>query len=215
MADVEMYEQEEVAPPKKGLPAWLWVCGSGCLLLVIVGILGGVWGFNKIKEMADPDKGWEALSEILPFEERPTDIDFVWRWSIGMDMFILKDHADAFTAVLMKLPAQDAEEAHEQLFDPEFTGSVMGFGGRKNAEAGKYTVQGREVDVLHFDQQGNSKPQGGGPSVGPGRSIYVDLTPRGQTRPVVLQLIRNGQGGNFTQDEVSDILEPFKVWGDG
>jgi hypothetical protein len=214
MADVEMYEQEEVAPPKKGLPAWLWVCGSGCLLLVVATILLGVWGVGKFKELADPEKGWEALAEILPYEERPTDLEFQWRWNIGMDMFIL-EHADGYMAILMRFPAQDAEASREQLFDPEFTGSVMGFGGRKNAEAGKYTVQGREVDVLHFDQQGSSKSQGGGPSVGPGRSIYVDLTPAGKTRPLVLQLIRKGEGGNFSAEEVTDFLAPFDVWGGG
>jgi hypothetical protein len=229
------WSEEGVAPRKRRIPTWAWFCGAGCLLALVVSIVAVVFLVDTVKKAIDPEQQWTRLAETLPYDERPAG----WKPVFGMDMsllgfemFTLKGPGNEM-AMLMQLPENDAERTREQFFDESFTGSLFGAGGRKNLKKGKMTVQGRELDVIRFVQKGGlevtetEEPASSGEGEAnpveteesPVRirekrdsaSILVDLTPPGEVRPLILQMIRTGSGEPFTDQEVLDFLKPFHV----
>ena len=115
MSEAEMYEQEEVAPKKKGLPTWLWFCGSGCLVMVILFVVGIGWVVKEAKKLADPELQWPKLAEVLPFEERPDNIELQMRIPVPFDMFIMQDTNTDVVGILMHLPSEDAENTRKAM----------------------------------------------------------------------------------------------------
>jgi len=204
--------ESEAPVRKKAVPTWLWFCGGGCLLALIVAIAGGAWIFGEVKDALDPEKQWPKIQAILPYDERPAELELFWGSTIGMDLFMFHDQR-GYVAVLMRFPAADADEARDQLMNPEFEGGVMGAGERKDLQAGTIRVQGRELDVLRFhqDQGGGGGGAGGRPDTGSGSSILVELSTPDAARPMILQLVRPGGTEPISDEEVQQFLEPFHV----
>lgn len=78
-AEVDRWDVElEDAPPKSGVPKWVWGCGGGCLLLLVVTLVGTIWFFNKILAEYGPEKTWPVVQEIMPFtDEGATDEEII------------------------------------------------------------------------------------------------------------------------------------------
>lgn len=204
--------ESEAPVRKKSIPTWLWFCGGGCLLALVLAIAGGAWGVSLFKDAMDPEKQWPNVQAILPYDEQPPELQLVWGSTFPMDVFVFLDQR-GYGAMLFRFAESDAHEVREQLLNPEFKGGFMGAGARKDLQAASVDVQGRELPVLRFYQSGGGEPSGPGapPNAGSGASIVVDLSDPGDVRPLVLQLVRHDGDEPISDDEVRQFLEPFHV----
>ena len=152
--EIEWGKEEDAPVKKRGclLPTWLWGCGGGCLLMIILGI-GGViaWG-AKIKNAMDPDAQWAKLDKILPFDERPGGLELMFGWSLGLEYYILMDVNSGYMVSVYYFDSGDAEEGREAFFNPEVKAGVMGLGERKDEELSTVLIGSRERKVMRFNQ---------------------------------------------------------------
>lgn len=203
------------APVKKsGLPKWLLWCGGGCLLALVVGGIGAFvlfkLGKEFVEEARDSEKQWPKLQQLLPFDERPAGYELGWGSSFLMETYVLKD-GKGLVGVVMRFKESDAESVDAQLMNPEFGGSFMGMGGRKDTQAGTIEMQGTTFDVLRFRQAEAQAAPGEGAVSAPAHSAYVRLTAAGDTRPVVVQLIAMGAMQPIGDEQIRDYFAPFHV----
>jgi hypothetical protein len=203
-------EAESAPPPKKkGIPTWLWFCGGGCLLAVIIGIGLVAWLASRFSGSTDPEKQWPKVAEILPYDERPPELNLKFGFDLGMGMYFFEDKR-GFMAVLMHM-GMGGDKDRRQLMNPE---SEMGFlGQRKDAKAAKITVQGRELDVLRFQHIGGSSGPSSEktPQVESGQAALVDLTPDDQSGFLILQLVRTHSSEEIGNEDIIRFLKPFHV----
>lgn len=204
------------APVKKsGLPKWMLWCGGGCLLALVLGGIAAfaLFKFGKafVEEARDSEKQWPKLQQLLPFDERPAGYELGWGSSFLMETYVLKDQK-GLVGVVMRFNESDSESVDAQLMNPEFSGSFMGMGGRKDLKKGAIEMQGASFDVLRFHQtDAGGGPAGGDGSQAPAFSAYVRLTEAGDTRPVVVQLIAIGATEPIPDEQIREYFAPFHV----
>lgn len=64
----------EDAPSKRsGVPGWVWGCGGGCMLMLMLLIGGTWWVFGKVTTEFGPEAAWPEVAEILPYGPRAPD----------------------------------------------------------------------------------------------------------------------------------------------
>jgi hypothetical protein len=215
MSESPWTDETAAAPPKKSIPTWAWWVGGGCLFLTVIVGVGGFFVFRLVgkaaQEWQDPEKQWESVKQVLPFDERPEGVEFTGSWHLGMDFWIFNDRR-GYVVMLMQLPATNGQQSREQMLDAKSTHSVFGKFGRHDQERLKLKVQGRELDALRFVQEIGGGGEGNQPGTGPGATMVVDLTSDDMARPLMLQLTRQS-GGNepFDTQVVTDFLAPFHV----
>ena len=204
------------APTKSSrIPKWLWWCGGGCLLALVLAAIGGymLFSFGKrlVEEGRDPELQWPKLERILPFDQRPEGYQLTWGSSLLVETYALLD-PEGRIGVVMRFPESQASAVDGQLMNPDHSGALLGMGGRKDLSQLKITVQGRELDALRFYQEQGQDMDGDG-KPDQGHTIMVRLTDAGATEPVVFQLFTRGQGGLVppTEDDVRAFLAPFHV----
>jgi hypothetical protein len=220
MSESQWGDEGQNAPAKKKVPTWVWACGGGCLVALILGIIAVVvavrFGTKMVQEGRDPEVQWPKLAHVLPYDARPPELTLEFGFSIGMDMFVLKD-SRGFIAVIYRVPEKSADEVRHQMLDENFKGGPFGIGGGNRTELKAVTikVQGRDLKGVRFHQQSQmgSKPKGGedAPDVGSGPAVMLEVTPDGDTRPVILQLVRTGGSDPISDEEVQTFLKPFHV----
>lgn len=201
----------EAAPPKKkGVPTWLWFCGGGCLLAVIVGIVFVVWLASSVKDWRDPEKQWPKVAQVLPYDERPPELTL----DIGIDMLgthVFSFHdSRGFIVALMSLPNAKGSD-RDKAMDPNAKTGFGPFGARKDAQSSKLAVQGRELEVLRFFQMAKGSETEGEPESGAGPTALVDLTSQGEGGFLLLQLTRTNGTEAVTDEEIQTFLKPFHV----
>lgn len=212
---------DESAPPqkKKGIPAWAFWVGGGCLFLVLVVGIGGFFAVrlvrDKVQEWKDPEKQWASVREVLPYDQRPEGVELVMGWHLGLDMYVLND-SHGYMVLLMQLPERNGAKSREQLLDPSARQGLFGKWGRHGQERLKIKVQGRELDALRFVQEGAAggaaEDEQGMPGSGAGATLIVDLSTEDSVRPLVLQMTRvHGGEEPFDEQAVIDFLKPFHV----
>lgn len=211
MSDTNWGDAESAPPKKKGLPTWLWFCGGGCLLAVIVGIVFVTWFVGRMKEWQDPEKQWPKVAQVLPYDERPPELELEMGAEIfGMRMYFFSDRR-GFAAVLMRLPVARASD-RDKTMDPNTSTGIGPFGARQDAKASKVSVQGRELQSLRFFQlasKNTEKPDGS--SGGSGPTALVDLSQDGEDGFLLLQLTRTQGTEEIADEEIVDFLKPFHV----
>jgi hypothetical protein len=58
---------EDAPTRKSGVPGWVWGCGGGCMLMLLLAI-GVTWWFGaKIAGIVDPEKAWPEVAELMPY----------------------------------------------------------------------------------------------------------------------------------------------------
>lgn len=201
-----MMDQEEVAPRKRGIPTWLWVCGSGCLLATIAAIALVAFGFSVFKKGTDPEIQWPKIQKLLPFEERPEELELQFGMNVGIEMYVLSD-TRGYVVMLFHGRPDQAAELREQMLNVEVSGSVMGMGGRKDLREASLEVQGRTLQGLRFNQAQGEGAAGGNA----GESIMLELTSQESSSPIILQMVRAGGSAEITDDEVRTFLEDFDL----
>lgn len=220
MSDSQWADQETVQK-KKAIPTWAWFCGGGCLLLVLVLVIGGVFTARAFKGMMDPEEQWPKLEKILPFEERPQNLDMVFGMNIlgQTQQYTLLD-SRGFTAVIQSVSGPQGANMRKQMFDaeePKLVGN-MGMLDFENAQKTTIDVQGRDLRVVRLEMalgemmqlipgvEEDMEESGGG------HMAYVDLTEEGDSGMMWLQYTRRGgDGGPITDDDIRAFFEPFQV----
>ena len=200
LKDTELeWGKEEDAPVKKRgclLPTWLWGCGGGCLLMIILSIGGGIYCVGKVKNAMDPDAQWAKLDKILPFDERPGGLELMFGWSLGLEYYILMDVNSGYMVSVYYFDSSDAEEGREAFFNPEVKAGVMGVGERKDEELSTVLIGSRERKVMRFNQSNVEFEFGdaGSTTADSGYSAVVDITPEEDPGLVaVMFMALNGQ----------------------
>jgi len=61
--DVEL----EDAPPKSGVPKWVWGCGGGCLLMLVALIATTIFLGNLARKHFGPEAAWPVVAEVMPY----------------------------------------------------------------------------------------------------------------------------------------------------
>jgi hypothetical protein len=202
------------APQKRRPPTLALACGGGCLVLVAALVLALAVFLDDAQRffqgLSDPEVQWPRLAEVLPFEERP---DYgIYGMSIpmaGFRFWALVPTGQPFVALVWDFPASQGSEV-EKFFDPEESFNPGGFlsQGRYDAEEGSVDVQGRSLRAMRYfslpadrrEELSGPESAGSPPATGrhagemarnaQGAGICLDLTRRGSTRRVVLQLIQ-------------------------
>ncbi len=214
--------ESEAPPPKKRVPTWLWACGGGCLLALVLGLAGGAFLFVKVKKAVEegqnPEIQWQRVAEVLPYDNRPADATLQFGMHLGVvDMFVFRvDHQDSakaeYSAILFQLNALDTDK-RDQALDPKESNGFFGQGKRRNMKSGTVRVQGRELKALRFDQMDDDEKKSvdGAPKAGKGPSIMLDLTPENGTHTLFLQMIRLDGTEPIGDEDVQRFLKPFHV----
>lgn len=209
MTEVEWSEEGEEAPRKKGgVPKWVWIgCGGGCLLALLGGLALAIASVLWFQGATDPEKQWPRLQEILPFEERPTDLQLALGTPIPfvMDQFVLQDDEESYTATVINLKGT-AASGFDDMFG-EDSDAPFGLGAPVEPELGELEIQGQTVRVLRFR---TVKGQGLVEELGPG--IRVDLSRTG--RALMVEFRRNKSKDPVTDEAVVQFFAHFDVWSD-
>jgi len=222
MSDAQ-WGDEEVAPKKKSIPTWIWFCSGGCLLMVVVLVIGGLFIANMAKDAINPDVQWPKLNEFLPFDERPSELELTVGMSIlgQQDQFTLMDKR-GFTAQLQVVPGSTGANMLRQMFDseePKLVGNI-GVINFESVQKGTVNVQGRELRVVRMVMSmGNMMKAIPGVDEeeiqeSASHIVYIDLTPEGEGGMMWLQYTRRGQGEPITDAEIQAFFEPFHVGSD-
>lgn len=206
MTDAE-WAEENPAPSKKLVPTWLWFCGGGCLLAVVVAVLLFMWGVGKAQELIDADVQYPELEKVIEMDERPEEWEFIVAMPIPgtMKMYTFSDDR-GFAVIIMDIAENQVEEVKDQVFNTDFDGSFAGMGGRKDMELSTIDVQGRSIEMMTYYQEG-----GGSQSGESGHAATIDITPENDGGMVLMMLIRAGSGEKITADEVNEVLKPLHI----
>lgn len=200
---------DESLPPKpKRIPTWLWFCGGGCILAVLLSVVALVFAFDYFKSWGSAEKQLPALAEALPFDEPlPPETEFKMAIRFPFDWFVFTDER-GFAIVFIVVPPSKASEMRDTILNPEFKGGFMGKGSREELEEATVQVQGREVKGLRYLQRGGSGSQG---YDGSGPGIVLDIGPESGGKVIVLQILRTGGEDRITDEEVRALMKPFHV----
>lgn len=204
MTDTE-WADENPAPSKKLVPTWLWFCGGGCLLAVILAVVGGMWAMTKIEVYTDEDVQYDNLANEIAFDERPAEWDFLMYMPFPEGMWTFTD-SRGYMIMIMQVSEGDAEDTREQMFNPDFDGSVGGMGGRKDAEFAEVMIQGREIDMMTYYSSGPG--QSGGSS---GQAASLDITAPGDDGLLMMMIIRLSGSEKITVEDAAEVLAPFHI----
>ncbi|MFT7669502.1 MAG: hypothetical protein ACI8X5_002205 [Planctomycetota bacterium] len=216
MSDQEWNDEIEVPPKKKGLPGWLMFCGGGCLIAVILTLLGGYFVFSEIKEMADPELQWAELEKATDMDARPPELELMFGWHLGIDLWMLKDNR-GYVAVIYDF-GDSSDSDRDEIFSEGFDGGgIAGLGKMNDSELGEITVQGRKLPIVRFQNSGGFSL--GEESVkGGGAACFTDITPESNSGFMMLFLMRN-PGQDNSKADIEDavlvqFLAPFSIGSD-
>ena len=229
-------ETSEPPPVKKGVPKWIWACGTGCLLMVILGGLLAFAAAMKFKEAVDPEVQWAKLAEVMPYDEPRPDLTIASIPFMSMipgfeGMWTLFDDQGRST-VVMVFSGSEKEEIEEGMFDPEAGemdfGSWTGNMGQHNFEAATVMVQGRELRCARFqsfpgedeeppdieEESGEEEPSSGIGIKGALKKavIRVDVTPEDRDDiMVIVEYSKVMTLERVSDEEINDFLAPFHI----
>jgi len=197
-----------LAPPKRKVPLWVWGCGGGCALFLLVAVIAGVFLFRTVGKMADPELNWAGIDEVLPVVERPEGYNvFGLPFRIdGVRMWVLEASDQSHQVMLMHAEVGDsAAETRRELFRDN-----------AGARAGVLAVQGRQLDVLRFDSQIAGDAQGGAfeemmKRLADGAHANVDLSSGTNGDLLVLMYTERGAGAQIEDEELVEFLSHFRL----
>jgi hypothetical protein len=205
MTAEEWADSPEVPKKKRGLPGWLWFCGGGCLIAVVLAVVGGFFMVGRFKQALDQDAQWEKLAATIEMDDRPSGwmivgMDFVPM--IPFDGFVFTDNSGR-TFNLMILPPKEAGEM-EEVFSGDFQGgSFLGLQSMEEVTQGTIDIQGKEFPVVRFTQTVVVQGKQSG--------ALIDITPEDSSDFWLLQAVVPGDQGAVTDEYITKFLAPFHI----
>lgn len=211
MSESEWVEEPTAPPEKRGKPAWMWFCGGGCLILLLLALAGTWLAIDWIKTGRDPDKQWPEIARILPYDRRPEELELVFGSQFLADMYLFND-SRGYVVLFLRFDEDRASDARRQVMDPEYTGGVPGLGERRDAKLGTIAIQGRELPVLRYFQYGEEVGGEDAPVVLEGAAATIDLTPEGGPGFLSVSVVRADNSEEPVPDDyLRELLAPFHV----
>lgn len=207
------YDDVDARPKKKGgIPTWLWLgCGGGCLGLLLIGAIFAWMGKGMVENMTDTERHWPELQKVLPFEERPDDLEMLMGMKIpftGMKQYLLMDQVEGRQATVYVM-SKNVDEMIDELMAAKPRGTIAGLGNMKDAESVDFTIQGEVVPSMTFT---GIKGQDFGPEEGRmGSGVRVNLHDAG-LEGVLVELRSIGSEEPWTELEVEEFFSRFRLW---
>lgn len=208
-------EARGLEKPKRRIPIWVWGCGGGCALVLLVGVILGVFMFRTAAKMMDQDKNWAEIAQVLPVVDRaegyrvvgmPVKFDGVQIWT-----FIALDQSHQVT--LFHGPGgEGTEDMRSELFG-------SGSAGRADAQPGTLVVGGRTLRVLRHRTIPGKEGGGGGAirdammKAIDGANLTAELSLPDSPELIAVTYTRQGASEPVRDEEVLDFLEHFRVPG--
>jgi hypothetical protein len=195
-----------------GIPGWAKFCGCGCLLSLLLVLALGVVLVRDLQRARDQEVQRARLAAVLPFDELPEGFEiFGFPWWV--DLWIGNDKRGYVWAFLQ---VDAKEELSEETFfsgDPAVRDPFFGFQDVRNIQSGELEVQGRKVRVKRFVQSGSDtlSVMTGKEIQSDGASLYLDLTPAGAQRLLLVLIIDVDAREQIPDEEVRELLAPFRV----
>ncbi len=197
----------DVAPPpaKQGLPSWLLFCGGGCLIAVLLGVVGIFLIYDNLKDTLNPEAQWTTLEAALELDARPNEMAVIG----GIGMFgtqgWMMAHDSGYVVMIIK-NADGSEEELNELFGGNVKSSgIPGLTEIEDHEQGEITVQGRVLRSSRFKSKTPGQAQ---------QARFVEITPEGESGFVLLYVVSNGQtNGDLPIGDaaVNDLLRAFVI----
>jgi hypothetical protein len=215
MAETSWTEEQAPGPKKKSIPTWLWFCGGGCLLAVLLAVIAAGFGIRAVNQARNPEVQWPKVAEILPFDERPEG------WTLIMGVHIVGDQytfqvGKTHQVQFQNHPGKDGTQARKELFGsdkPRFPQNmgVMKFDDLASASV---LVQGRELRLFRTRMQfagvmDKMMPDEARDAMG--SMVFIDLTPEGREGMLLGQITRFKDAEPIPDEEIQDLLAPFHV----
>jgi hypothetical protein len=191
--------------------------------MLVLGLIALVFGISFVKKATDPDRQWQEIAKILPYDERPPEMEPKFGMNMGIEQYMLQD-SRGYQLQIQHTTGQSAREAREMMFDrdPPEIPKNMGVVGFEDVQAATVEVQGRDVHIVRMKLgfKGLAKsmiPKEGQDQLG--AMLWADVTPEGRDDLVMLQMQRmkvHGKAdpatlGPITDDELRDVLKPFHI----
>ena len=213
--DVEWGADEPAPQKKRGcfLPTWLWACGGGCLLALILTVGGGFYCVGQGLKAMDPEVQWPRMQKVLPFDERPEHVQMLAGMQMfGMENYTLMDFQRGLQISVYYFDddeSSDAADSRWTFFDPEKKTTSSSMINRANERLGFIKLGSRDRKVMRFTQETISfgsevmRRQGAGPC------LAVDVTP--EDSPGFLFVMFFEAGGEFEipDEHVHAFFESF------
>jgi hypothetical protein len=190
--------------------------------MLVLGLVLTVFVVNFVKNAVDPEKQWQGIAQILPYDERPPEMEPVFGTTIGVEQYTLRD-SRGFQVQIRRMTGTMANDTREQLFvkdPPQIPKEVMAVR-FETPKSALVEVQGREIHVVRtrLELQGIAKkfvPKEAQEHMG--SMLWADVTPEGRDDLVMMQLSRDRAGPRdvapespISDDELREILKPFHV----
>ncbi|MFT7486068.1 MAG: hypothetical protein ACI9F9_001921 [Candidatus Paceibacteria bacterium] len=210
-----MNEELDVPPKKKGIPSWLLFCGSGCLIAIVLTVIGGFLLFEQGKKMINPDLQWDKMEQVVEMDARPHELRIMFGWNLGMDVWMMRDKRGYIVAVY-DFGESDAD-SRDEIFGENFSGGGLpGVNKIEDTALGDVVVQGRTLLIQRFMNSGGVDFGNGGASGG-GAGCFVDITPEDDLGFTMLFMMKDpSKNEEDVNEPISDeaiqaLLTPFVI----
>lgn len=215
MAETAWTEESATPPKKRRIPTWVWFCGGGCLLAVLVGVVALGIVYRVVSKGMDPEAQKQALGKILPYDKWPAEMKPVFGMQLFGEQYTFED-SRGFQEQIQLHRGREGSDGRKGMFqseDPKFPKDlgVMKFDELKPAVV---EVQGRDLHLIRMRMQFAgfiAKMMPKEVREGLATMAFVDLTPDDLDGMLLLQITRTRGEGPVTDEEIQQILEPFHV----
>ncbi|MBI5431213.1 MAG: hypothetical protein HZA52_00095 [Planctomycetes bacterium] len=208
-------------PPKQKTPTWVWVVGSGCLVLVVAGLIAVFFTLRYVQRANDPERQWPRLAEVLPHDARPEGWSITGVPSPGTDgeLWLVRPPGTNDQITLSRYPKSEAAAVRKALFDPaelEADAPIVGPVGRFDPVAGKVLVQGRELETLRYYTTPDAPRKEDGllgtiQTAAATSNLLVDLSTDPEGELIVLEIRRQGKREPIPDADLGLLLAPFRI----
>ena len=215
MAETAWTEEGPTAPRRKGVPTWLWFCGGGCLLAVLLAVVVAGIGYRLFKTATDPEVQKQKVAKILAYDAWPEEMTPRFGMQVVGEQYTFEDRR-GFQEQIQLHKGQQGLDGRKKMFEsnpPEFPKDlgVMEF---EKLDPGTVEIQGRELDLLRMRLRftglmAKFMPKEVQDQIG--SMVIVDLTPDDLEGMLLMQITRIRGDGPITDEEIRAILKPFHV----
>jgi len=198
--EVEEWGDVAEASSKKGMPTWLFFCGGGCLIAVILTAVGGFFAVQFVKDMVDPAVFWPKVDSLVTVDSpMPERFQPVMSISVaGTQQFQFLDKDTLLLVQVFSPPSSEEAGFESNLFqeDPSFPGMML-----EHQDNGVMTIQGRELPFVEAKSDLIATKQ---------RVLFLNATTDGGEL-VIMSFIHDDGSRAIPREDVSDLLQVFHI----
>jgi hypothetical protein len=214
------------AGSSKGIPFWVWGCGGGCLLFIVLIVAAGFWGYGFVKDAINPDIAWTNVEQLVDFDERHPDFALIFGAAIPfteMEVYVfqqLQEDAplvdendlplsleslqldeDGLIVVLQLNASEDpSEEDMEAMEITDFPVTIQGV----EFEATRLEITGDTDGYFAVNWGGDDKGD-------PSPMVIVNLSEVLDQEDLVAIIMRANGGDEPTEADVQHFFAPFHI----